>query len=88
MQKVGNGNRRKIYQAIETERLNQVLKGYTSEHDDELFPGTLAYIANTKATQAMIQNDRNLLIQAAALIIAELERLDRATSKRRSENEV
>ncbi|AVS68169.1 hypothetical protein C8245_23120 [Paracidovorax avenae] len=83
------------------ERRRQVeAEGWTSEHDDQYPPGTMARAAgcyatiNTYPTPTMWpwapewwkpRDDRSNYVRAAALLIAELESLDRAAARARQE---
>jgi hypothetical protein len=84
-----------VYEEISTERNRQILLGYTEEHDDEHTNGSIADAAAAYATRNRYvaadlwpydvypsfgeENRRASLIKAAALIVAEVERMDRAT---------
>lgn len=76
-----------IYDEIKVERLSQIKKGWGLEHDDMLVNGQLACAASAYAMEkkelypsGWVYKEaprRKQLIKAAALIIAEIERLDR-----------
>ena len=79
-----------IIDEIMKERAHQIELGWTTEHDDTLTQGQLAAAAATYAFPGMlekvlwpftnppkIKSTRENLIRAAALIVAEIERLDR-----------
>ena len=65
-----------VLSEIEAERRRQVLDdGWTPEHDDRHIQGALARAAASDG----FKGRRRALVKAAALIVAEIERLDRAT---------
>lgn len=70
------------------ERMRQIKeKGYTAEHDDTLEHGELASFASATLgngyDDASEERQRHL-VKAAALILAELERIERKLSKQSS----
>ena len=79
-----------IINEIFTERKRQMDKGWSYEHDDTLVDGQLAWAAAAYATGKhelhpigwiyKQSTKRRRLIKAAALIVAEIERLDRRTT--------
>lgn len=84
-----------IYREIWRRRLFQTMRGYTAEHDDQHADGSIADAAACYASpNAPLKlwpwrnappnhaDRRSRLIDAAALCIAEIERLDRATLSR------
>lgn len=69
---------------IEQERLRQVGKGYTSEHDDEHTVGDFVFFiknysgwAAQMASMGSMERARRRLIQVAALAIAAVQTIDR-----------
>ena len=76
-----------IINEIVTERKSQIDKGWSYEHDDTLVDGQLTWAAAAYATGKQElhpmgwvykpSTKRRMLIKAAALIVAEIERLDR-----------
>jgi len=81
-----------VYEDITTERNRQISLGYTEEHDDGHTNGSIADAAAAYAVRnryiaadiwpydiypAFSGNRRTSLIKAAALIVAEVERMDR-----------
>ena len=75
-----------VIQDIEAERLRQVMRGYTPQHDDAHDNGQLAYEAECVLVgigddwgilKKWHKDRRKQLIIAAALIVAEVERMDR-----------
>lgn len=77
----------KIIRRICDHRLTHVAKGYDSKHDDEHPNGEIVFDHEWGALSYLNQRECNprgdvvayaeLLLEAAALIIAELERLER-----------
>lgn len=82
-----------VLREIANERVRQIAEeGWTPEHDDEHDKGELADAAATYATtydvRGLIQpwpisrkDRRSDLVKAAALLVAEIERIDRAAAK-------
>lgn len=79
----------KVLNDIGAERSRQVAKGWTEDHDDSHTAGELLYASwgaeerldlALKATSFTAR--RRLLVEAAALIVAEIERHDRAEARR------
>lgn len=76
-----------IINEIITERKRQIDKGWTYKHDDTLVDEQLTWAAAAYATGKQElhpvgwvykpSTKRRMLIKAAALIVAEIERLDR-----------
>lgn len=79
-----------IYDEIQGERIRQIKEeGYSAEHDDEFVHGDLAMAAAVYACPGVekiiwpfggspkFKDKRSNLIRAAALIVAEIERLER-----------
>lgn len=79
-----------IYREIWRRRLHQQMKGYTAKHDDKHYDGSIADAAACYASpnapvrlwpwrQSLPDHTdrRERLIDAAALCIAEIERIDR-----------
>ncbi len=79
-----------VYDEIQAERIRQVKEeGYSKEHDDKFVHGDLAIAAAVYACPGVekiiwpfdnppkLKDDRSNLIRAAALIVAEIERLER-----------
>jgi hypothetical protein len=76
-----------VLQEIEAERAKQLALGFTAEHDDKEHPdGMLARIAGTVVCHRhdpwgimtkYWDDRRKQLIIAAALLVAEVERMDR-----------
>lgn len=80
-----------VYDEIQAERIRQVKEeGYSTEHDDKLKHGELAAAAAAYTFPGMLEkmlwpfknpikkkDTRSNLIRAAALIVAEIERLER-----------
>jgi hypothetical protein len=80
-----------VYDEIQAERMRQIKEeGYSLEHDDKLTHGELAAAAAAYTFPGMLEkmlwpfknpikkkDTRSNLIHAAALIVAEIERLDR-----------
>jgi len=81
-----------VYDEIHDERIRQITEeGYSLEHDDELRHGELAAAAATYASYPgmlvrglwpfrnppKVKDTRRNLVRAAALLVAEIERLDR-----------
>lgn len=72
-------------ESIAAERARQIEKGWTPEHDDEHSTNHLVNRAITYAHagryEAHLERDllRDQLVKAAALLVAAIERLDRAT---------
>jgi len=64
-----------ILAEIAAERERQIAKGHTAEIDDALPPLELRHRARNRLTH---KASRQELIEAAALLIAELQRIDRA----------
>ena len=65
------------------ERLRQMnVKGFTPEHDDDLAEWELAVIARDTILFPDADTKRRDLVKAAALILAEIDRLDRAELRR------
>jgi hypothetical protein len=64
---------------IAAERERQIAKWYTAEHDDGHPHGTLPDAAIAYIKRWPAQGDRRRdLIKAAALLVAEIQRIDRA----------
>jgi hypothetical protein len=79
----------KVLDDIAAKRAHQVAKGWTAAHDDTHDAGELLYASwgaeerldlALKATSSAERRD--LLVDAAALIVAEIERHDRAEARR------
>lgn len=84
-----------IYDEIHDERIRQITEeGYTLKHDDELKHGELAAAAVTYASPRVLEREiwpfrnppkvkdtRRNLVRAAALLVAEIERLDRLSER-------
>lgn len=66
-----------VLSEIAAERERQIAKGYTVEWDDAM-SYSLSHEAIERIEQATAATERTSLIQAAALIVAEIARLDRA----------
>lgn len=87
------GIRTGVLDEIEAERSRQIAKGYDAAHDDEHTNGCIAWAASAYAGRTFWKSQpaplypwgempergtvRDDLITAAALIVAEIERLDR-----------
>ncbi|UMO76007.1 hypothetical protein [Planktothrix phage Pra-JY27] len=73
-----------VLQEVQAERNRQREKGYTAAHDDSHMSGTLihhpkwgAVFRLTRAKSVPRDEKRKLLIEAAAMIVAEIEKMDR-----------
>lgn len=76
-----------VIQEIEAERQKQIAKGFTALHDDQHWNQELEYVAldilrgwrdSWGVRERHIGDRRQQLLIAAALIVAEIERRDRA----------
>lgn len=71
---------------IQAERERQVLKGYTAEHDDEHTDGFIAeqavYYAEVGYMAMSLDKKRDYFVKGGALLVAELERLERLDSNK------
>jgi hypothetical protein len=68
-----------VLSEIAAERERQIAKGYTAEYDDRLSASSLGRKAMDRiAGNVVVGDDRQGLIEAAALIVAQIQRLDRA----------
>jgi hypothetical protein len=80
------GSNPSVIDDIVAERQRQVARGYTAEHDDEHATGEIisgewgAVMRLERVVAGIHPNPRDGLVQAAALVVAEIERLDRAAS--------
>ncbi|WP_051949288.1 hypothetical protein [Methylosinus sp. PW1] len=70
------------------ERRRQITKGYDAEHDDEHVDGEIARAAIARIQRAMGESHysasptaREKLVDGVAMLIAEIERLDRAKAE-------
>jgi hypothetical protein len=78
-----------VLDEIGAERAHQIAKGFTADHDDG-HAGELLYAhpwgAEARLDRALVATSstlrRRLLVEAAALIVAEIERHDRAEARR------
>jgi hypothetical protein len=64
-----------ILSEVAAERGRQVAKGHTAESDDALAPLELRHRARNRLTH---KASRQELVEAAALLVAEIQRIDRA----------
>ena len=86
-----------VIDEIKSERARQISKGWTKEHDDTLNLGQLAVAAAAYATgiselyptgwQYKEAPRRKQLIKAAAMLVAEIERLDREEQNKKVSDE-
>jgi len=79
-----------VIDEIQAERTYQAIRGYTPDHDDQHTDGSLIHVASDILAQRYDRwgimwtnsgDKRRQLIIAAALIAAEIERMDRANKK-------
>lgn len=82
--------RAEIMQEIEAERRRQIAKGYDAAHDDnhdggEIILaqrwGAMARLGDAACMITYSTNGRAMLIETAAMIVAEVERIDRAAQR-------
>ena len=73
--------RGRVLNDVAKERRNQIAKGYTPEHDDRHDTHTLVQLAERRAHMVGDRGhglyDRHRLVQAAALLVAAAEAMDR-----------
>ncbi|MDR6867665.1 DNA-directed RNA polymerase subunit K/omega [Microbacterium resistens] len=67
----------KAIEDIAAERANQIEKGWTPEHDDDHGFGHLMNQALGRIRNELLPPSRSELVQAAALIVAGIEWMDR-----------
>lgn len=71
-------DRQKILDEVLYQRERQiVLHKYSSEDDDKLDPGSLTVLANQYMECGVRDANRHQMIQAIALLVAEVEKFDR-----------
>ncbi len=79
------------HDVIREERERQVDKGYTPEHDDKHSDGYLSsyaqiHIYKQKSDALPLDYKKRALVIAGALLVAELERLERVDMKEKSDD--
>ncbi len=67
-----------VLQEVLVERLRQVEKGYDSHHDDQHSDAKMVHLAGMRIASG--GNFRDGLIEAAAMLVAVVEKLDRRLS--------
>lgn len=82
----------KVLQDVRAERVHQVDRGWTTQHDDEHWTDALVRLANQYAHKPGKDADpnhitgrlydRHRLVQAAALLVAAVEAMDRRDDAR------
>lgn len=77
-----------IYAEMQAERAKQIAKGFNAAHDDEHTDGAIitaewGALARLQAASTIrsATNRRHGLLQAAAMIVAEIERVDRVGNR-------
>jgi hypothetical protein len=71
----------RISMELLSERSRQIEAGYDATHDDEHWSGEIISDPKWGARARLLAPDRAALIQAAAQIVAEIERMDRAANR-------
>lgn len=66
-----------ILEEIQSERNRQIKKGYTPDNDDYKTDFKLINISNRLIGEWIITRDRTKLIEAASVIVALVEKMDR-----------